>query len=216
MGSGASSGRRTSGGSESAAGTSGMSVEVLEAVLVDVERRRHVEDRLAVLDGDDAPGGEAAAVADAVDVVDDRHLGVAELEEVGVHRMHPAVGVDGASCGHQRLGEHLAAVDPVTVAVEALTPEQVDLERLEVEKGDQIVERSSRRSCRHHCGFAPHPKNTRATSRSPRSTVLSSRTASPIGTSSMRSPCSATIMPNVPSCTASIAAIPKRVASTRS
>ena len=32
---------------------------------------------LAVLDRDDAARGEAAAVADAVDLVDDRHLGIA-------------------------------------------------------------------------------------------------------------------------------------------
>ena len=34
--------------------------------LVDVERRRHVEDGLAVLDGDHPTGGERAAIADAV------------------------------------------------------------------------------------------------------------------------------------------------------
>ena len=38
-------------------------------------------------------------------------LRVAEAQEVGVHRVHAAVGVDGAAGGHQRLREHLAAVD---------------------------------------------------------------------------------------------------------
>ena len=45
---------------------------MLEAVLVLLKRGRQVEDRLAALDGDDPPRGERAAVADAIDVVDDR------------------------------------------------------------------------------------------------------------------------------------------------
>ena len=47
-----------------------------------------VEDRLAVLDGDDAAGGERLAVADAVDLVEDRHGRVARAQEVGVQRVH--------------------------------------------------------------------------------------------------------------------------------
>ena len=80
-------------------------------------------------------------------------LRVAELEEVRVHRVHPAVGVDRAARGHERLREHLAAEDPLAVAVEALTPEQVDLERLEVEQVDEIVERVTVPAHRRHdCG----------------------------------------------------------------
>src|SRR5438270_4048725 len=56
------------------------------------------------------------------------------------------------------------------------------------------------------------PQKTSATScRSPWSTVLSSWTASPSGTLTIRSACSATISPNAPSWTASMAATPKRV-----
>ena len=40
-------------------------------------------------------------VADAVDLVHDRDLGVAELEEVRVHRVHPPLGVDRATGRHQ-------------------------------------------------------------------------------------------------------------------
>ena len=60
---------------------------VVEARLVGVERHRHGEDRLPVLDRDHAPGGEALAVADAVDLVDDRHLGIAGQQEIGVQGM---------------------------------------------------------------------------------------------------------------------------------
>ena len=48
-------------------------VLVLGPRLEDVERRREVEDRLAVLDRHDPSRREAAAIADAIDVVDDRH-----------------------------------------------------------------------------------------------------------------------------------------------
>ena len=47
---------------------------VVEPVLVHVEARLQVEDRLAVLDRDDASGGERLAVADAVDLVEDRRV----------------------------------------------------------------------------------------------------------------------------------------------
>lgn len=42
---------------------------------------------LPVLDGDDAAGREAAAVARAVDVVDDSRLRVAAQQEIGVERV---------------------------------------------------------------------------------------------------------------------------------
>ena len=58
-------------------GRVGHRVLMLGPGLVDVERRREVEDRAAVLDRDDAPRREAVAVADAVDVVDDRDARVA-------------------------------------------------------------------------------------------------------------------------------------------
>ncbi len=61
------------------------------------------------------------------------------------------------------------------------------------------------------------PKKTSATScSSAGSTVLSSPTASDSGTRTIRSARSATIEPKAPSCTASMAAMPKRVDSTRS
>src|SRR5882672_6275828 len=42
---------------------------MLEPLLCNLKRDRHVEDLLAVLDGNDAAGGEALAVAGAVDLV---------------------------------------------------------------------------------------------------------------------------------------------------
>ena len=56
-------------------------------LLVDVERRRQVEDGPAVLDGDHPPGRERSAVADAVHLVEDGHVGVPGAQEVGVERV---------------------------------------------------------------------------------------------------------------------------------
>ena len=68
----------------------------------------------AVLDGDDPPCGEALAVADAIDLVQDRHGGVAGAEEVGVQRVDEAGRVvHRAGGGHEGLPGHLAAEDPL-------------------------------------------------------------------------------------------------------
>ncbi len=55
----------------------GHAAAMLEPVLLQMVGGRHGEDRVAVLDRDHAPGGEAPAVADAVDLVDDRDRRVA-------------------------------------------------------------------------------------------------------------------------------------------
>jgi len=57
---------------------------VVQSVLRAVERRRHVEDRAAVLDPGDASRGEALAVAQSVDEVDDGRGEVAGQDEVAV------------------------------------------------------------------------------------------------------------------------------------
>ena len=113
---------------------------VVEALLVHVERRLQVEDGAAVLDGHDASGGERATVADAVDVVEDRHARIAGTQEVGVQRVHLAVGLDGAGGGHQRLAGHLPTEHPLGLDIGARAPEDVDLDRLEVEQGDEVVD----------------------------------------------------------------------------
>ena len=49
-----------------------------------VERCLQVEDRFAVLDGNDTAGGEAPTVANAVDLVEDGNRRITGPEEVGV------------------------------------------------------------------------------------------------------------------------------------
>jgi hypothetical protein len=63
-----------------------------------VERRRQGEDRASMLDGDNPAGGEGAAVANAVDCVDNRNGGIAGAQEI---RMQ---GVDRALFGYRSPG----------------------------------------------------------------------------------------------------------------
>ena len=107
---------------------------MLEALLGHLEARLQVEDGLAVLDGHDAPGGERAAVADPVDLVEDRHLRVAGPQEVGVQGVDDPPGLHGAGGGDERLTGHLPAEHALAVLVGGQPAEDVHLDRLEVEQ----------------------------------------------------------------------------------
>src|SRR3954453_3663851 len=98
---------------------------------------------MAVLDRDHAPRGEALAVADAIDLIDDRHLGIARQKKIGVQRMRRAAAdlLDGATRRHQRLSDHLPAEDALPAGLRAPAAKQIYLERLEVEDGKQILDR---------------------------------------------------------------------------
>ena len=111
---------------------------VLEPLFGVVERGLQVEDGTPVLNGHHAPGREGAAVADAVDLVEDRHGGVAGAQEVRVQRVHPPV-LHGSPGRHQRLAGDLTAEDALALLVELGAPEDVDLNGLEVEQVDQEV-----------------------------------------------------------------------------
>ena len=117
----------------------GHRVLVLEPVLGHLEVGGHEVDRVAVLARDDAPGRERPAVPQPLDVVDDRHRRVAGPQEVRVQRVHVAVLGHGADARDQGLGGHLAAEHPLAVGLRLATPEQVDVERLDVEERDELV-----------------------------------------------------------------------------
>src|SRR5262245_34697954 len=90
----------------------------------------------------DPAGGEALAVAHALDVVDDRDLRVAGKQEVGVHGMRRPVGdVDGAAGSNQRLADDLAAEYALPADLRAAAAEQVHLELFEVEDAEQVFDR---------------------------------------------------------------------------
>ena len=112
---------------------------MVRPLLLDLERRGHVKDLLTVLDRDHAAAREAAAVATAVDLVDDRRGEVAATEKVRVQRMHEPI-VHRGTGRHQRLPEHLATEHLWTADVAALAAKQVVLEALELEQADQVRE----------------------------------------------------------------------------
>ena len=58
-----------------------------QAILADLKGERHTEDGAAMLYGEHAAGVEAPAVADAFDLVQDRHRRIAGTQEVAVQRM---------------------------------------------------------------------------------------------------------------------------------
>jgi hypothetical protein len=64
------------------------------------EARREVEDRLAVLIGDDVARRERLAVADPLDDEPDRQVVATSAQEVGVQRVERAVFADRAIGGH--------------------------------------------------------------------------------------------------------------------
>src|SRR6185437_9015423 len=113
---------------------------VIEARLIGVERHQHGKDRMAVLARSDAPGGEALTVADAVDVVDDRDPWIAGQQEISVHRMRWAAGLDRAHRSDQRLADHLATEHALPAHLRRATAEQIYLQWLKIEDIEQVVD----------------------------------------------------------------------------
>src|SRR5690606_29393959 len=111
---------------------------VAEARLVDVEGRREVEDRLAVLDGRDAARGERAAVERTVDKVHDRRARIAPAQEAAARRVRVAALLGGRPRRGQRLRERLAAEHAAGAYVAALAAVDVALEGSELEDADQV------------------------------------------------------------------------------
>ena len=109
-------------------------------ILVGMERDHQREDGVAVLDRGDAPGDVAAAVAQPLDLVDDRDRRIAGQDEIAMQRVRqPLLDVlDGTAGGDQRLTDHLTAEHPLPTRLRAGAAEQVLLQRLEVEDGNQV------------------------------------------------------------------------------
>src|SRR5215813_12689511 len=97
---------------------------------------------MAVLERHHSPGREALAVAHTLDFIDDRHLGIAGEQEVGMHRVRRSAGhVDSAAGRDQGLANDLAAEYPLPADLRAAAAKDVHLERLEVQDGEQICDR---------------------------------------------------------------------------
>jgi hypothetical protein len=114
---------------------------MLEARLVQMERRREMKDRLAVLNRRDSAAREAPAVARTVDEVDDRRGEIARAEEVAVNGMRIARRLDRSLRGDERLRKHLAAEHTTGADIAVLPAIDIDLEWFEIEQGEQFVQR---------------------------------------------------------------------------
>jgi len=107
-----------------------------------VEGALQVEDRLAVLDRNDAARRERLAVTNPVDLVEDRIVWVARAQEVGVERVDESL-LDGAPGRNERLRRDLAAEDAQSGPFEVPTSEDVHLDGLEVEESEEFGDASS-------------------------------------------------------------------------
>ena len=92
-----------------------------------------------MLNRDHAARGKAAAIPDAVDIVEDRHRGIAWAQEIAMRGMS-GTAVDRAIGGDERLADHLSAEDALPADLRAHAAIQVLFERLDVEDGEKLVE----------------------------------------------------------------------------
>src|SRR5262249_57211718 len=77
------------------------------------------------------------AVAQALDLIDDRNLRIAGKDEITMQRMRqPAF--DGAARRDHCLPDHLPTKDPLPARLRAVAAEQVDLQRLNIEDGEKV------------------------------------------------------------------------------
>jgi hypothetical protein len=81
---------------------------MLEAWLAFLEGGGEGEDLRPMLDGHDPAGGEAGAIARTVHLIEDRYLGIARAEKIGMKRVAEPRRIHGACCRHQGLGQHLS------------------------------------------------------------------------------------------------------------
>src|SRR5262245_24126676 len=104
-------------------------------------RYGHGEDGVTVLDRHDPSRGKAAAVPNAVDFVDDGHLGVAGQQKITMERMRRPLRnlVDRAASGNQRLANHLAAKNALPADLRRTASKQIYLYRFKIKNGKQIL-----------------------------------------------------------------------------
>src|SRR5690606_4056048 len=88
------------------------------------------EDRSPLLDGTDRTGGETATVARHLDLIDDRHAGVAGAQKIAVHRMHLARRVDRLAGRRQGLAQYLPTEQLAEAQIFAPAAKQVFLDFL--------------------------------------------------------------------------------------
>src|SRR5579862_3473262 len=94
-----------------------------------------------MLDRHDAPCGKAAAIANAVDFIDDGNLGIAGQQEISVQGVRRPLcnRVDRTAGGNQSLADHLAAEHALPADLRRTAAKQIHLDRLKIKDGEQIL-----------------------------------------------------------------------------
>ena len=94
-----------------------------------------------MLDRHHAAGGEAFAVAGAIDFVKNRNPGIARAQEIGVKRMADAVTVDGADGRRQCLAQHLTAEHALRARLGTEAAKNILLDLFQIEQGQDLRQR---------------------------------------------------------------------------
>src|SRR6185295_8321601 len=94
---------------------------------------------MTVLAGRDAARRETLPVADAIDVVDDRNFWIARQQEIGVHGVWRAAGIDGTYRRDESLTDDLAPKNPLPADLGRTAAEQIHFERFEIENIEQVL-----------------------------------------------------------------------------
>ncbi len=113
----------------------------IEVALVDVERRRQVENGSVRLSGHHTSGGERPPVADAVYLEPDRLIAGSAPDEVRMQGVGFIVRIDRVGRGLQRLRDHLAAIDTTPGVPPALPHVDIGTVRLEAHQLLVVCER---------------------------------------------------------------------------
>src|SRR4051794_11373732 len=81
---------------------------------------------------------ETAAIANTLDLIDDRNCRIARSHEIAMQGMNMAVFIDGALCRHQSLTDHLSTKHALPARLRTATTKQIVLKRFNVENIQKI------------------------------------------------------------------------------
>jgi hypothetical protein len=113
---------------------------MFDPLFPDLERRRHVEDRLTMLDRHNPPGCITSTIADSVNFVNDGYLLIPRPEKIAMHGMR-ATPLDRLAGGDQGLAEHLPAEQVMPAGIAAFASIKIFIKPLKGEVLQKIREK---------------------------------------------------------------------------
>src|SRR3569833_1236823 len=130
---------------------------MLKAPLASLEGGRKREDLRPMLDGHNPARREAGAVARTVHLIENRHLGIAGPEKIGMKGMAEPRHIHGAGRRGQGLGQHLSAENPLYRHGGRETAEDVFFDSL------QVVQVQETKQCAVRHVYQPTKRNVAIT-----------------------------------------------------